>query len=637
MSFREIFSRWLKDADYVCFDAFHAALTPALASSADLALLVEAAAIGEGISLHQFRALRDRAEHQAREVARHVRRSGQVSLFDVYRELCVIDPALAAFATRLQELELSLLSDAFEAHPLALQSVREARMAGKTVGFVVESPWPVVACAKALEDKSYEIVDSVLTANQLTAWSRGHSGIYVGRRDSEGWKAAESIGWRPIDFPAPPTTRLAPLTIEASCAVGQARVEMLNRVDRGDTPHLYETGAGKGACIFYGFLHWLIRRVHTSGSEAVLFLARDGHFLKDVYEQAARAIWPELPVANYVLASRRLLNIASIREIDDRTLSFLMSGSEQMTVREYLERAGLVEEQFAAACNRSGFSVEELVTSNRMGALRELFLSLADSLLDASTKEREALLEYLSQFELGRYKTIAVVDCGWHGSLQSSLEALLGPSRPRVVGFYYGLFSAASRLRNRGQEMHGFLCDDTSAHVTQRAIQACVTVLETIHAAPHGSVIKFEPGSDGRPLPRLAGATNPHYPTIRGLHMGALQTMIRWSKNADLLSEESARALTVDGLRALVVDPNSTETNYLGALTHVDSFCHTRPGVPLIPTTSIASGNPDRIRAAYASTYWKFGFAAKVRDAFLARGLEPPNLDLPPIVGSSRT
>src|SRR5476649_956113 len=84
---------------------------------------------------------------------------------------------------------------------------------------------------------------------------------------------------------------------------------------------------------------WLHEQAKQDGVTQLLFLARDGYMMQRAY-QAVIPASQQIP-NQYMYASRRLFNLAAIRQLDEAAMHFLIGDNVVMPVGRYLERAGL--------------------------------------------------------------------------------------------------------------------------------------------------------------------------------------------------------------------------------------------------------------------------------------------------------
>ncbi|MGH9101916.1 MAG: hypothetical protein ACRDYD_02880, partial [Acidimicrobiales bacterium] len=260
----------------------------------------------------------------------------------------------------------------------------------------------------------------------------------------------------------------------------------------------YAVGFGAFGPLLLGYVQWLHRAARRAGHDRLYFLARDGRIMLDAY----RAFWgaDALP-GTYLLASRRLLNFPAIGErLTNRDVDFLTQTSWPIPVGEYFARLAVPEIDRAAGelLGRMGLDPEE--PGGRHGAeLRAVFWQLEKVLVAVAADERRRLLEYLEMAGLLAATHPAVVDIGWHGSLQRAVHRVLGYSRleRRLGGLYFGLHP--QRPLDPAEPMQAFV-DGTvpdDADLYERLVVGSVAALEFCFTRPEGTVVGLERQSVG--------------------------------------------------------------------------------------------------------------------------------------------
>lgn len=255
----------------------------------------------------------------------------------------------------------------------------------------------------------------------------------------------------------------------------------------------YALGYGAFGPLLLGYVQWLHRAARATGHDHLYFLARDGRVMQEAY----RAFWgaSSLP-STYLLASRRLLNLPAIGDtLTNRDVDFLTQTSWPMLVGEYFSRLGLPEVERAAGelLDRLGLDWDQ--PGQQHGAeLRAVFWQLEKVLVAAADAERQRLVGYWAESGLLTAAHPALVDIGWHGSLQRAVRRVLGLSgleRP-LGGLYFGLHP--QRPLDPIEPMQAFIdgTADDDAVLYQNLVVGSVAPLEFCFTRPEGTVVGLE-------------------------------------------------------------------------------------------------------------------------------------------------
>lgn len=296
------------------------------------------------------------------------------------------------------------------------------------------------------------------------------------------------------------------------------------------------------------FTHWLQERATEDNIDRLLFLARDGYFLHDMYQSLYPAA--DSGVASvYTYASRRAFRIASLEKLDEQSLASLSETHLPQSIRFYIERIGLNAEQYETQVRELGFDgIEAIVTADKMGMLQSLLEALAPDILTRSAEEREALKTYLDGLHALKSERLGLVDIGWHGSIQKAYERMAQGSwniNQTVKGYYLGLREPSAVFDRIGtlDSMTGFLCNIGIPRGNLDLVGEGASLLEFILYAPHGTTLYFRKTGDGSAEPVL--------------------------DNAEIIFNVSASQMIQEGMRQL--------THHIGASNEFRGFAETEP------------------------------------------------------------
>lgn len=230
-------------------------------------------------------------------------------------------------------------------------------------------------------------------------------------------------------------SRLNPLLREACTTHDGVLLGMLARhlftdpfssITRGGGVRIH--GLHQFGYVFFGpllltWLAWLIRNLRRRPADKLLFLAREGYLLVQLYNWLrAEKRLRDLPEGLYFATSRRMAGVASLRTAEDvfALLRDDYSGSSEGLLRL---RYGL---------NGSGAAVNDhLVNSDPEAVV--LVERYIDDILTNARDERKAYLKYVGSLGITPDSRIAVADLGIKGSIQDALQRMLGKT---MQGYY---------------------------------------------------------------------------------------------------------------------------------------------------------------------------------------------------------
>lgn len=281
------------------------------------------------------------------------------------------------------------------------------------------------------------------------------------------------------------------------CQARRLEQQVLALVEAPDAPVTHLRHAVPALLLFTERLY---RAARGQGLRRLFFLAREGQLLQrmfDAYQDALGEDGDGRIETHYLLVSRRACYAASLAPLEEEQFLGLFAHYRRISLRDFCNSLGLPPaetERLAASLGCDPDAVQpDFPTSDVFAALR------ADpefaALYEAHRKRRcENLRGYLTGFGVDlRREPLAVVDCGWKGSIQDFLRGAL-PPEVAVQGFYIGLIDVGQDVSAKA----GLLMSTVgglSPHYLVFAENR--SLFEVLLCADHGSAIGYERGPDG--------------------------------------------------------------------------------------------------------------------------------------------
>lgn len=194
--------------------------------------------------------------------------------------------------------------------------------------------------------------------------------------------------------------------------------------------------------MFYGFSKWIYDNTKNSSIKDIYFLARDGEIAKKVYDILSAGD-ENAPKSHYILASRRSVKVASIRNKDD-ILDVLETNFTPTSISNLLKnRFGINSEDIDNKIFQEyGFESHDTKADWKKNKerIKSFFLDsrVSDLIIKNSSVERKYLLELYKKNNLDNTRNpeeICFVDIGHAGSIQKSICDLLNLNN--TLGLYF--------------------------------------------------------------------------------------------------------------------------------------------------------------------------------------------------------
>lgn len=640
------FESRLAGIEVLSLDVFDTALGRRCALPDDVFTILEAELVAaHGNVFHGFAGIRREADAKARRRAWDERQAEEILLDDIYTLLKEEHPAWPLDAEELVRAELDLERRLLYPIDNTKALIRAARKAGKKVIFISDMYLPRDFCEARLKEHGFSDYDAFYLSSTVGVLK--HTGklfqhvlkdlgivpakmLHVGDNPKSDVKQAARLGiqtalvGRAIDslhrFPANPLLSLVSQpsrSPQQSLLLGLSARGCLREELAGD-PFWYRMGYQVAGPLIYGYVRFLIESLRGRGIPRVHFLSRDGYILKQVYE-ILTAGRDDCPVADYLYASRRALNFASILELDPKTEDWLAEGVG-LTVGDFLKRIHIDPENHLSAIKACGFTGTDhkVVGGHEYDNLRQLYREISPAILAAAAKERSVYLEYLRQKDVFDSKPFVLVDVGWMTSIQRSFEKLIHIEAPGLPleGYYIGSYpQAIERAGPLSKHVH-YLMQYGYPEETLDVLRHCVPIIEFFFAAPEHTFLHMAGNREDGFRPVLAESHDnaDDLPALRQIH----KAVIEYVKEMKAAFGDQGPGVQAEDvmrlLRRLLIEPTAEEARRLGNLKYADGygsfFKHTSMAAP---SGLMALGlNKRKWKTEFKAAHWRKGYYTRL-------------------------
>lgn len=238
------------------------------------------------------------------------------------------------------------------------------------------------------------------------------------------------------------------------------------------------------------FIVWLLRYIKEDNISKVLFLAREGYLLEELFKMVyhcSGVAKGNLPVDTmYFLTSRRASSVAAIAEEAD--IDALLSTTYKGTV------ANLLVARFGIQVGDDTDELKQVIALPQDYKMVKAILSdYQDTILENAKTERENYSGYLVENGVVSADHIAVVDLGYSGTIQYYISKLLKSS---TTGYYFVTSNDQKANNYRGNVMKGCFGEGEEYLTTSKPVYKYHLVLESILTSPDGQFIGFGRNGD---------------------------------------------------------------------------------------------------------------------------------------------
>jgi predicted HAD superfamily hydrolase len=507
----EPFADKLRSADVISFDFFDTLVerTDVLLPK-DVFLIVQS----ELSSFHaDFRAKfvqhRIWAEFNSRARAKSLHGSGEVTLSDIYSELATRTGLAVYLCRKIMRLELKAEKKLLRRKSAGYELYRQARRAGKRVVITTDTYFDPEFIGEIARKTGYSDVDGIFCSGILRS-SKAEGGLFTTVLDALGCPSHRLLhvgdnilsdvsvplgkGIRShlvsntkqqfnakIGYDGSTGGNIVMSKIVAKSAASAER-KTLNNI-----PDL----AVAFLPVYLGYAQWLIGELSNKKYDRLYFVARDGYIIKKIFDMCARHAGLKFDT-RYLAVSRSTLYPTLIQFDPDLALSLYGKSWDALPLSKALSRLHINAEE----CQEL-LKLHDLVDTGDRPQFDQAkfakFFRDAYPLIRKANRARIARLQkYLRQQQFAMPGRIAIVDLGWHGSLQVCLKRFLDYNRYDVEMDGYYLATFANGTDRQGEcAKFGFLASEDSPGHLSRLVRASPSLIELLHSAPHGTVTDY--------------------------------------------------------------------------------------------------------------------------------------------------
>jgi FMN phosphatase YigB (HAD superfamily) len=277
---------------------------------------------------------------------------------------------------------------------------------------------------------------------------------------------------------------------------GFCRKLRLTNVDYTDTDEtiLYNIGAKIAGPILLGYVLWILNEGKKREVKTIYFIARDGQILHQIAQKLQKKIAPDIEL-RYLYGSRQAWHLPAIKNIGEREYNWIFEADPFLTIDIIAKRLGLSSDLIIDELKKTSdndWKSDKKLTHSDIQRVKKAIgePDLLKKIQNKAEQCRRPLVEYLKQERLWDNEQWLLVDLGWKGRLQDSLESVfrLSGNHRQLCGLYFGLHDSVSPS-NHNKKAYFFYpgCNFQNKRIGSEF----VNFLEMFTAADHGGVLSY--------------------------------------------------------------------------------------------------------------------------------------------------
>jgi FMN phosphatase YigB (HAD superfamily) len=516
------------------FDVFDTVLTRNVGDPHAIFLCVAQAAqerplpVGDPV---KFKRLRVEAETLARKTCGR----NDTTLREIYDQLASLLGLTSAQARELEQIEMEVEEAALRPVKLMASSVSEARTRHGSVAFLSDMYLPAEFLeAKLRESGLFENGDQLWVSGERNATKfsgdlyrafLNQTGLppqnlrHCGDNPASDVRVPAGLGIRTVHFDSCILNRYEQILERFSDetdafssyfagASRLVRVSTANQLPKAGA--LRDVAAGVAGPALLSYVLWILKRATQLRLKRVYFLARDGQILLELARLAAPVVGFTGDL-RYLYASRQAFRLPTADLADPASLQWSLDDTTFMSLDSFLARLDLTIAEVEEPLRRCGISSAE-PAKNLDRAARQKLPALTDdarfrrAVARVAQTRRHMLVQYLAQEQVIGADNFGIVDLGWNGTLQISLERILKDRKGVApTGFYFGLSRKA--LDSGLEKCEAYFFDEGRRTGFVERDYWIQPMLEVFCSANHGTTLGFE-STNGRIAPTLKSPHN---------------------------------------------------------------------------------------------------------------------------------
>lgn len=343
--------------------------------------------------------------------------------------------------------------------------------------------------------------------------------------------------------------------------------------------------------LIYGFCKWVNKVAHENDVQHIFFLARDMYLIKDIYKE----MFPDDSIS-YLEISRKSLRKLYVLKKKNLNAIFDTMARKKYTLKEICNSLDIDIDYIIRKCEKETiyikdkdiFSEEEI----------PCFKQIEKIFLEVLKEKKDYAEEYLRREGLLESKKTAIVDIGWHGTIQNMLEKI---TLQKYVGIYFG---STKRKDFADMTLYGYWYETTDENSILAKL-TMISILEVMLFPKKGTTLAYEE-KGGLIVPIYASCeTSDKYSIISDFQMGARQFVKDFIEKSPYASECILSNVAVAAYEKLAFSPTFHQAKVLSQIPYEEGQIY-----KIVEIHNIAYYllHPRNLIHDYKISKWKTGF-----------------------------
>lgn len=247
------------------------------------------------------------------------------------------------------------------------------------------------------------------------------------------------------------------------------------------------------------YVNWVLYQAVQTGKNRLYFLSRDGYQMHLIAKRLVEI--KKIPIeCRYLSVSRFSMRIPEYYLAIEKSIDSICVGGIDVTPVKIIKRGGLTEEECKNTIAELGMEHEQnkILNYRQVIQFKEKLRTsryLKKYVYQHSKESYSNAIGYLKQEGLCRDGDFAIVDSGWIGTLQRSIETLVQSVNPniRVEGYYFGMYEYPQNISRN--QFHAYYFSAKKG--LNRKACFSNSLFETILSSDEGMTMRYEKTENG--------------------------------------------------------------------------------------------------------------------------------------------
>lgn len=249
--------------------------------------------------------------------------------------------------------------------------------------------------------------------------------------------------------------------------------------------------------LYLGFSKWLLNNLEKNKIDSVFFLSRDGYVMKKAFDKINNGNIN----SKYLYVSRKGLIVPALyyfNSLDEMLDLTNIEVLKNITYELFLNKIGLTSDDCIEELKKLEISGNTILNGDKLRndeKFKQFYLSIKDKMIFNSKIRLKELLAYLEKNEF--HGKLAIVDIGWQGTMQKSIELILKKANipVEIFGYYIGIKQSGYDNYQK-YKMYGYVFDPIK-NDNEKKLFSFGGLFEYFYSTYDGSVSHY---MDGNPV-----------------------------------------------------------------------------------------------------------------------------------------